>query len=471
MTGQNDDASRRSAVTRRRLLAATATGLTGTLAGCGYRPGGGDLAWESTLSAGGPFGPGRRWFVATDDRLVTVRNQSGRTYDFEAEEWRDVENAAVTAIDGSGTIRIEAATERQAVGPPAVTGDSVFVPVEGDRVTAIDRDAAAIDPEEPGTASGQGGAGTREDDEIRWQVDGSSADSGESTNSGSSADNGEPATGGESSEIVAVRASSRLAVAVGRSGIVALDAGSGERAFAFAGAWSDGTGDPRRVVVDGEEVWVVADGGDGGADDEADGNDDGGGDGDGSGDSGDGTASIVRFDPAGNRLAEREVSDDIEWLLVAGETLLASDGRGTVIGFDRDLDRIVELAVPTSTGRPAVVDSDSEERVYLRHGGTVLAVDIDDGTDAGRVAWERSDVPTRRGLAVDEDGVYGVDSREGEPVIVAIGADGKDRWTAPLPEDVHVEELFAVDDRLIVVADGALYGLHADPGERWSLIE
>jgi len=88
--------------TRRRLLAAAATAGAGALAGCGYRPGGGDLAWESSIRTNGLLGPGTTRFAVTADRLFAVRNQSGRTYDFETETWRNVENATVSAVDGTG---------------------------------------------------------------------------------------------------------------------------------------------------------------------------------------------------------------------------------------------------------------------------------------------------------------------------------------------------------------------------------
>jgi len=96
--------------TRRRLLAAAATAGAGALAGCGYRPGGGDLAWESSIRTNGLLGPGTTRFAVTADRLFAVRNQSGRTYDFETETWRNVENATVSAVDGTGATRLAAET-------------------------------------------------------------------------------------------------------------------------------------------------------------------------------------------------------------------------------------------------------------------------------------------------------------------------------------------------------------------------
>lgn len=191
------------------------------------------------------------------------------------------------------------------------------------------------------------------------------------------------------------------------------------------------------------------------------------------GGSGDDAPSVVRLGPDGDRRAERAISGSVDWLLTVDGPLLAGDAdRGSIVGFDRDLERQFTVEGPTPRRRPPVVEDAGDDggRVYLGLEGTIRAIDIDGETGDGKVAWERSEMPTRHTVVVDENGPYAVDFRSGDPIIVAIGADGERRWTAPLPEGVRVDALFVVDGRLIVVDDGRLYGLRAEPGERWSLL-
>ncbi len=418
------------------------SGAVGGLAGCGYRPGGGDLAWESSIGPDGLHRTGPPRFAVTSDRLFAVRNQSGLTYDFGTSTWQDVENASVTAVDESGETRLAAETERQAVAPPAVTEELLFVPVEGGRITAIDRGTAGIDPNARRTTGGTSGDGAESDeaegDDVRWQVDGiATADDGTADSPG----------------IDGVRASGRLAVAIAGPELIALDAETGDRAFQVPEAWPDRAGASDRVAVDGGNVWAAivseSDGRSGGESEGA-------------------TPVLTRFGPSGERRAERPVSVDISWLVRVGETLVAgSAAAGTVIGFDPNLDRRFSLSVPAPRDRPPVVEGDREkgsarQRLYLRRGGTVRALDVGDGD----TAWKRTDLPAHQRVAVDSNGVYAVGSR----AILAVGVDGEDRWRAPLPEGVTVDELFAVGGRLVAFDDGELYGFHATPGERWSLI-
>jgi len=446
------DAARNSS--RRRFLAAAGVGLAGALAGCGYRPGGGDRAWESSLGGGGLFGAGGRWFLPAGDRLVVVRNQSGRTYDLEDDAWRDFENAAVTGYNPDGDPRLEAETDRQAVGAPAVTDASVFVPVEGGRVTAIDRETAAFDLDDPtADTAGSDGDETDEPDPVRWQTDAVAASADGAAGDDDSA--GDAPTGA----IDAVRAGERLAVAVTRDDAVALDAESGDRAFAVAEAWADASDgspvslSPDRVSVAGDALWVAL------------------------ADADSGGSRLARFDATGERSATRSLDADVDWLTVVDDTVVVgTDGEPSVRGLDRDLGRRFALDVPAPTDRPPVGTvgggDDAGRRAYLHRGETVRALDV----AAGEVAWEHAGLPASRPTAVGGRGIYGVGGEsdrggaESGPAIVAVGTDGAERWSAPLPEGVRVEGLFAVGDRLVVVDDAELYGFRAAPGERWSLL-
>ena len=92
-------------VPRRRLLAGT-VGLA-ALAGCGYRPGGGDVRWTTSDATGG-FGDGEAIYGSSDGVLAVSR--SVRRYDFERETWLD--GGVVTAYDPTdGERRAETTTE------------------------------------------------------------------------------------------------------------------------------------------------------------------------------------------------------------------------------------------------------------------------------------------------------------------------------------------------------------------------
>ncbi|VTT88035.1 hypothetical protein DM2_1369 [Halorubrum sp. DM2] len=432
MTGDGDPSA---TPTRRRFLAGAATALAATTAGCGYVPGGGDLAWEESLRTGGlAFGSDRR-HCATADRLITVENQSGRTYDFEDEEWRDVENAAVSVLEPDGTVRSVGETERQAVGPPAVGGEVAFLPVERGSVTAVD---LSRDESGDGTPVGEG-ATDESDDSVRWRVDIASVSGDEE---------------GETSEPVlrGVRASHALAVAIGPRGIAAVDAETGERAFAIPDLWTDGSGRgpadlTPRVAVDGETVWALVP--------EA------------AATTGTGDAAIVGYDRAGGRRADRAVAADHEWIAVVDGTVVVGAPGVSMSGYGRDLDRRFGLDVRAPNARPAAVQAD-QGAIYYSRGRAVTAVDV----ARGEVAFERSNLP-QGNLAVDEHGAYvtGIErARDAgtEPRMVAVGTDGSVRWEAPFPDGVDPRDLYAFGGRLVALADDAAYGFRAAPGERWS---
>jgi len=124
------------------------------------------------------------------------------------------------------------------------------------RATAIDRDAAGIDPDARETTAGTEGDETESGDEIRWQVNvvvtGESSESDESSKSGVERVE-RVGTDGSAASGRRIRAGDRLVAAVAGSELVALDAETGERAFSVTEAWPDG-GDAAadRVAVDGE---------------------------------------------------------------------------------------------------------------------------------------------------------------------------------------------------------------------------
>ncbi|EMA72214.1 PQQ-binding-like beta-propeller repeat protein [Halorubrum distributum] len=438
---------------RRRFLATAAVGLAAATAGCGYVPGGGDLAWEESLPTGGLAFSSDRWFRATTDRLVTVENQSGRTYDFEAEDWRDLSNAAVSVLTPDGIARGVGETERQAVGAPTVGGDTVFLPVEDGRLTAVD--LAADAPSVGGSGATEPADGSEEestDGPVCWRVDTGAllaAESGSDETSESEDDGTADGTDATGPTLRGVRASDALAVAVGARGIAAFDAETGDPAFAVPDLWTGvGIADATpRVAVDGETVWTLV-----------------------PGDAptvGDGDAAVVGYDRDGERRAERAVAADREWLVAVGGTVVAGAPGASVAGFDRDLDRrfVIETSAPTT--RPTAIPP-GEERIYWSRGRTLTALDV----AAGEVAFERAGLPPDH-LAVDAAGAYLAENEggfddESEARMVAVGAGGSVRWEAPFPAGVEPESLYAVGGRVIALDSGRAYGFRATAGERWS---
>ncbi|GAA0720913.1 hypothetical protein J2744_000408 [Halorubrum trapanicum] len=459
--------------TRRRFLAGVATAFAAATAGCGYVPGGGDLAWRESLRVGSlAFGSDRRSLPA-EDRLVTVENQSGRDYDFEEEVWRDVENAAVSVLTPDGTLRSVGETERQAVGAPAVGGDAVFLPLERDRLTAVDLsegEPSAGGSSEADPAGSDGSTEESADGAVRWRIDAGSllatgseggsgndgtADGDETTDGDGTADgdettDGDGTTDGGGSSLRGVRASDSIVVAVGAHGIAAVDAETGDRALAVPDLWTDESGgspaDPTpRVAVDDATVWVLIPG-DAAATENGD-------------------ATVVGYDRTGARRVERAVDDANDWIVAVDGTVAVGGADGTLTGYDRELERRFALDAQAPESRPPHVSG--EGRLYYSHGRTVVGVDV----DAGEVAFERSDLP-RGHLAVDERGAYVAERGDGfddaEARMVAVGTDGSVRWETPFPEGVEPSELFAIGGRLVALDGGTAYGFRATPGERWS---
>jgi len=150
-------------------------------------------------------------------------------------------------------------------------------------------------------------------------------------------------------------------------------------------------------------------------------------------------ATLVRFGPSGERRAERSVSVDVDWLVaVDDETLVVGSAAGNGEGFDADLDRRFALSVPTPSDRPSA-GRRSGRRGWRARRERPYATDLPPSGRSGQGARHRrrrrsrGSGPTCRLTgrpAVDADGLYAVRSR----AVLAVGADGEDRWRAPLPE-------------------------------------
>ncbi|WP_121820625.1 outer membrane protein assembly factor BamB family protein [Halostella salina] len=196
---------------RRRLLAAAGSGLAGALAGCGYRPGGGELVWEQSLSNGRFPRTGETAWVDDGDLLVAVENREGQDYDREREEWVDVSEAEATAYDSSGDVRWRGTTARQYAGDPAIGPDGVYVPLRDGGVTALSRS---------GDDAGS----------VRWTND-------------------------RLGPVSRVVAGDGVVVALGDAGFACLDAADGEATGAGESIPVTGT-DVGSVAVGGGRVWA-----------------------------------------------------------------------------------------------------------------------------------------------------------------------------------------------------------------------
>lgn len=119
---------------RRRFLAGVGTAIGSALAGCGYRPGGGDIRWESSVSRG-TFG--LDGLSVTGGMLYTVVHED-RTFDFESRTWgeRGQVAAYAPADDGLTTRWSETTTPLRA----HAFGDGSVVAVIDAEVVRFDAD-------------------------------------------------------------------------------------------------------------------------------------------------------------------------------------------------------------------------------------------------------------------------------------------------------------------------------------------
>lgn len=407
---------------RRRLLAAAGTAIAAGLAGCGYQPGGGELDWNLAVRSGYGLGSGDRVWRTAADGLVSVRNRSGRTYDFDADEWVEYENAGITVYDARGNESWSHATERQYAGSPAVADGTVFVPLEDGTVAA----AAPAVADEDRDADGR----------TLWTTD-------------------------RSGPTLELAAADGLVACVHANGLRCLDAADGAERFAVERSlgsasnadWGRDSGRNRgspsaRVAVADGRVWAASSGSD---------------------------PRLYGFDAEGDVVADLALPAAPDWLLAAGETCLVHVG-DALWGVDADGDRRFDIAAPAAAA-PAL----GGERCYLPADDAVVAVDV----AAGERAWSSDAPELSSGIVADADGVYARTAGEARTAerrrtasrgrtdcdLLAVGRDGEERWRAATPDEPDCSgELFLVDDRLVVLADGHLYGFRTSSGRRQTLL-
>lgn len=386
---------------RRQVLAAVGTGLTVGLAGCGYQPGAGELEWTERVGSGGIPGRSgdRRWFTARD-RLVAIQNRSGRTHDFDAGRWVDVRDARVTVYDAAGEGR-SVTTDAQYDGEPAVTTDGIYVPLEDGDVTALEWPDEREETE-------------ADENATRW-------------------------TAGREGDPLELVAGDGLVVGVHDDGLLAFDAGSGDRLLelSFEERSFDGVTD---VTVAGGSIWLSTDG------DEP---------------------TLSRLDADGDERTAHSLPSDPQWLEPVDNGVLVGlepAGDGVVWGVDEAGERWVTLEAGGRIREPPIVVDD---RLYLASGGELLAVDV----ASGERAWMLESSFFGE-IVADQEGVYGRRRGVGgaECGLVAVTTAGEERWAATLPDDVGCSgDLFLLEDRLVVVDGGELYGFRREAGRRFTV--
>lgn len=396
---------------RRHFLAATATVVGTALAGCGYRPGGGEFDWRVEFRDHSMLGGSTDETWRTDGQsLFRIRNRSGRTINTDDSEagFVEVSDARVTAYDAAGERRWTESAPRQYVGDPAVDDGRVYLSLEDGGVTALEG------PDDESTADPSGSDGNERDLTPRWTTDWE----------------GPP---------LSLRAAGTV-VGVHRDGLVGFDADDGTERFALederfaANAIVD-------VALATDRVWVLGDGG-----------------------PEPGTGEPVLYGIAADGAVEttNSLPDDSFWVeSIGSDALVGVDEEIRAIAADGAERFAVDLEGPAGDTPIPVADAD---RCYRYSSDAIEAIDASDGT----VVWRREDPSFDRVLAADGDGIYGrrwADER-GVCELTAVTNDGDRWWTAPTLEELGCSgDYFLVDDRIVVVTSEELYGFRKAPAE------
>ncbi|MDJ1432132.1 PQQ-binding-like beta-propeller repeat protein [Halostagnicola sp. A-GB9-2] len=434
----SDDRATRS---RRQVLGAIAAGTSAVVAGCGYQPGGGDLDWQESTGHNVGFGSSsnERW-RSDGTHLFRIRNRSGR--EPASGGFEDVDGAYVTAYDSSGSTVWSGDAGSEYTGVPSIANGRVFFSLEDETVAALERSPSDDDS----------GGNSTDDAETAWTTD----------------------WDGPS---LALSASDDLVVGVHEGGAVGFDSDSGEERFVL-----DLEAEPfdeiDSVAVGGEIVWVVAvdtdssDGNDGDPDDNANtdtNNDNDDADNEDTNNDGTETSVLLGYDSAGGVVVDRSLPSTPSWLEAAGSVALVgvetSDDEDELWLIDDSGDRRERLALERASSEPIVVG----ETASFDAGGTISAID----TSTGERSWTTEAYTTRGDVAADSDRLYVQGTTEGMDRcgLIALDHDGEEAWTASLPTEVGCSgELFVLEDRLVVVDDGELYGFRKTSGRRFTLL-
>lgn len=428
----------RERTTRRGLLASIVVG-TASLAGCGYQPAGGELAWTESVGSGPGFARSGddRWFD-DGDFLYRIRNRSGTGISYGDDlGFVEFDDARVTAYDSRGQHVWGGSTAAQYAGDPAVVDGRVYLPLANGSVAALER----TDTDE------ETGDYRSDDDATVWTTEWIAVDSGSEDGSGdgsetntSEANTSETSSAddSETAPALAVTAGSELVVGFHDAGVVAFDAATGDEQFAFevddleVTAIDDG-------AVAGDRAWFVATG----TDDE--------------------TVALT-IDTDGTVRAEVSLRSSLDWLETTDSTaLLALEDE--LWALDAAGDRRFTVQLDGSV-TPLLVG----DRLYCidTAAGSIVAVDL----DLSESVWRR-DGYSFEAVTADADGVYAVGTAPEMDGcgLFGVTASGEPWWQVPMLEDVRCHgDLFALGDRLAFRAGGELYGFRRKPGERYTIL-
>ncbi len=405
-------------VSRRRVLGALATGGSAVVAGCGYQPGGGDLDWQETASDGTGFGNSSDvLWRSNGTHLFRIRNRSGQDVVAGA-GFQTVDDARVTVYDSSASTVWSGETPSQYVGDPTVATGRVFLSLEDESVVALERSSSDDDS----------GRDNTDDAETVW-------------------------TTGWDGPSLALSASDEIVAGVHEEGLVAFDPDDGEELVKF-----DLETEPFDVIdsiaVGGGTVWVTA------ADDS---------DTDAIGDDGTGNPVLLGYDSTGEVVVDRSLPSTPSWLETAGAAALVGvetdNGEDELWVVDGSDDRRGRVSLEGSSSEPIIVG----ETAYFDAGGTISAID----TSTGERRWTNEADTIRGDIAADGDRLYAQGAAEAMEHcgLIAFDHDGEEAWTASVPPEVGCSgELFALEDRLVVVESGELFGFRKTPGRRFTLL-
>ncbi len=423
---------------RRRLLAAVGTGLATGLAGCGYQAAAGDFDWTESVD---PYGgsPSVTW-LGDGTHLFAVFERSVGPF--------GPSDGTVHVYDGGGQAVWTGSPDASRHGEPAIADGAAFLPLEEGTVVRLERDGdeqrqARVDS-------------TAEGAQTTWKAEWYHAEESDASDT-------EPDEDDDADRVprLALEASESLVAGSHADGVVGFDATDGTELFhlefedgLFGSRVGDEPDDPRirALAVADDLVWTALE------------------------DRENGDALLVAVDADGSVVADVELATTPGWLETAGgdagpALLLAVDGEFRGLDRNGESAYTVPLESPPRSHDPAIVENGSTDRLYHASGESLTAIDL--GT--GEREWHRDDVRFTAGPVANADGVYGYGTLEGNGGrgcdLVGVAADGDDWWSVERYEDVDCgDELFLVDDRLVVATDETLYGFRWAPGSRYTLL-
>lgn len=217
------------------------------------------------------------------------------------------------------------------------------------------------------------------------------------------------------------------------SRLVALESDSGEVLFDLTVGMQEGP------VVTGASVWIAGMNGE--------------------------NSVLRRLDDSGDVRTSHVLPGPVNWIQPVG------DEEGCVIGIQGSSSEVRAVSASGETRwsvpatHPRHPPSSHGGILYVRDGGDVRAVKLDDG----ELLWERSN-PFTSDIAVGSEGVFGFTTTGTGCELGGLDYEGELSWTASLPEDAPCGGTpYAIEDRVAVVSDARVDAYRAVPGRRYAI--